>query len=304
MSLHLYETVAFEVFDRPGEGVFTQTQLETPPFEITILNSTRPLSKTIKLKSDGITLDKGQSHPLASGHAIRYPITGGMQELANVVNSLTQRQAIATGRLAPGLPDAIKIVNDNVAEPPLSYGKTRANVVHVPGEPGLALLDFDRNGMSPMAKDRLDALGGFEQAILHVVPGLAQTARLLRPSTSAGIRNIKTGEVYEAGGYHLYVLLADATDSEYFLKLVQQRAWLAGLGWMTLSKVGSISIKSIVDVATWGSERLCYEGRGSPKSHALAKSMKDRHSTLGSFPILTRMKSPRSLCFVRPSANG
>ena len=67
MSLHLYETVAFEVFYCPGEGVFTQTQLETPPFEITILNSTRPLSKTIKLKSDGITLDKGQSHPLASG---------------------------------------------------------------------------------------------------------------------------------------------------------------------------------------------------------------------------------------------
>jgi len=246
--------------DRPGAGEPRNTQLETQPFEITVLNSNRPLSKTIKLKDDGITLDKGQAHPLASGYAVRYRITGGMQEFADVVNSLTQRQAIATGQLAPGLPDAIKIVTDDRAEPPTSYGKTRANVVHLPGEPGLALLDFDRGGMPQEVKDRLDALGGFENAILHVVPELEHAARLLRPSTSAGIRNIKTGEVYEAGGYHLYVSLADATHSEWFLKLIQQHCWLHGLGWMTLSKVGSISIKSIVDVATWGSERLCYEG--------------------------------------------
>jgi hypothetical protein len=44
---------------------------ETPPFEITVLNSKRPLSKTIKLKMDGITLDKGRAHPMERGEALR-----------------------------------------------------------------------------------------------------------------------------------------------------------------------------------------------------------------------------------------
>ena len=265
MFTNIFGGALFDAADRPGTGTtkpsidLSKTSGSSPPFEITVFNSKRPLSKTIKLKDDGTTLEKGHAHPLASGYAIRYPITGGMQEFATVVNSLNQRQAIATGQLAPGLPDAIKIAAEGKLQPG-EYTRARANVVHLPGEPGLALLDFDRGGMPQEVKDRLDALGGFESAIMSVVPELAQTARLLRPSTSAGIRNIKTGEVYGAGGYHLYVLLADATDSEYFLKLVQQHCWLHGLGWMTLSKVGSISIKSIVDVATWGSERLCYEG--------------------------------------------
>ena len=157
-----------------------------------------------------------------------------------------------------------------------AYARARANIMHLPGEPGVALLDFDRGGMPQEVKDRLDALGGFESAIMSVVPELAQTARLLRPSTSAGIRNIKTGEVYGAGGYHLYVLLADATDSEWFLKLIQQRCWLAGLGWLTLSAAGSTLVKSIVDTSTWGSERLCYEaspilGKGLVKEPRVAQ---------------------------------
>jgi hypothetical protein len=143
MYKNLYETVAFEANMGLGAGNLRNSQLvETPPFEITVLNSTRPLSKTIKLKKDGVTLDKGRSHPMERGEALRCHVASGMQEFANVLDSLNERQAIAVGQLAPDLPDAIKIVTEDKAEPPASYGKTRENVVHVPGEPGLLLHDL------------------------------------------------------------------------------------------------------------------------------------------------------------------
>ena len=133
MFTNIFGGALFDAADRPGTGTtkpsidLSKTSGSSPPFEITVFNSKRPLSKTIKLKDDGATLEKGHAHPLASGYAIRYPITGGMQEFATVVNSLNQRQAIATGQLAPGLPDAIKIAAEGKLQPG-EYTRARANV--------------------------------------------------------------------------------------------------------------------------------------------------------------------------------
>jgi len=261
------------LFDRRGAGVtqpsvdLSKTSGTSPPFEITVFTSDKPLSKTIKL-DDNDGLVKSASHPIAHGYASRLRITGGMQQLADTLDHLTKNQAIATGRLCDDLPDKVEIATKKfLSKYPGAVGRLKANIVHVSGEPGSLLLDFDTKGMTPEVKNRLAALGGFAQAISYIVPAVENCARLLRPSTSANIRNIKTGKMYPGGGEHLYLMIKDIADSERALKALHDWCWYFDLGWSMVSTAGSVLERSIVDVSTWGSERLCYEavpvlGRG------------------------------------------
>ena len=45
-----------------------------------------------------------------------------------------------------------------------------------------------------------------------------------------------------------------------FLEALHDRCWLAGLGWIALSKVGSYRDMSIIDVSVGAPERLVFEG--------------------------------------------
>ena len=67
-----------------------------------------------------------------------------------------------------------------------------------------------------------------------------------------------TGEKRE-GGWHVFVLLADGTEAERFLKLLHARAWLAGLGWFLVGDAGQLLERTIVDTAVWKPERLVFE---------------------------------------------
>jgi hypothetical protein len=124
-----------------------------------------------------------------------------------------------------------------------------------------ALLDFDRKGMPDTLAERLKALGGYQAALACVLPMIAKTARVVRPSTSSALRNATTGERYRgSGGLHLYSLVEDGTDIPRFIKALFERLWLAGLGWITVSACGALLTRSIVDVAVASPERLVFEG--------------------------------------------
>jgi hypothetical protein len=64
-----------------------------------------------------------------------------------------------------------------------------------------------------------------------------------------------------SGGLHAYIIIMDGTDFERFLKTLQDRCWLAGLGWIWVSDSGQLLKRSIVDATVWGSERLVFEGQ-------------------------------------------
>ena len=75
------------------------------------------------------------------------------------------------------------------------------------------------------------------------------------------MRRIDTGEQFAgSGGLHVYPLIKDGTDFRRFLKSLNDRCWLAGLGWITLSSAGSYLDRSIIDITVAGPERLVFEG--------------------------------------------
>jgi hypothetical protein len=70
-----------------------------------------------------------------------------------------------------------------------------------------------------------------------------------------------TGErLAGSGGLHVLVAVQDGTDIRRFLQDLHARCWLAGLGWMMVSKSGSLLDRSIIDRMVYGPERLVFEG--------------------------------------------
>src|SRR5262249_10074020 len=61
-------------------------------------------------------------------------------------------------------------------------------------------------------------------------------------------------------GVHVYIEVKDGADIERFLRALHDRCWLAGFGWMMVSKSGALLERSIVDRTVGGPERPVFEG--------------------------------------------
>jgi hypothetical protein len=139
--------------------------------------------------------------------------------------------------------------------------RTAENIIFLPGKPALTLLDFDTKGMPPHVAEHIDEGGGFEAALLAVLPALASAARLVRASTSAGLYREDTGESLPgSNGMHALALIADGTDNPRFLGTLHERCWLAGFGWYTIGAAGQLLDRSIIDRVVASPERLVFEG--------------------------------------------
>ena len=233
--------------------------------EITVfVKNGGPLSKHIELL-DGKIANDSSSCRMAKGDARRVKIDlADMTSFADLINGFSPKEAYAIGRLKDGLPDCVRIVRDDKLDEakgdPTVIARTKDNIVFVDGEPGLVLQDIDLKGIPETTKSRIKETGVWA-ALCAVVPALASAARVVRPSTSHGLRNTETGETYAgSGGFHAVTAVADAADIPRFLSDFHDRLWLAGWGWGMASAAGSFLDRSLVDKACGSPERLIFEG--------------------------------------------
>jgi hypothetical protein len=122
---------------------------------------------------------------------------------------------------------------------------------------GWGLLDIDTKDLPPSVYANL-AGDDIVADIFRVVPEMEKTAHVIRPSSSAGI--IKPdGTVREATGTHVFFRLEYAPNLPQLLQVMHDRCWVAGLGYIKLSKAGYMLERSPVDLAVAGAERLIFE---------------------------------------------
>src|SRR5208283_1721337 len=70
-----------------------------------------------------------------------------------------------------------------------------------------------------------------------------------------------TGEALPgSSGQHVFILVADGTDAERFLRDLHARCWLCGFGWLMVGAGGQLLDRSIVDRMVGAPERLVFEG--------------------------------------------
>jgi hypothetical protein len=233
-------------------------------FELTLFaKSDGPLTKQIRLDDVGAVKSDASCCFMARGSARRLPLTD-VGALAETILSFQPQHAIALGGLRPDLPLEVEVTTKrklNGATRPDLIARTADNLLYIPGQPALALFDYDTKGMPPETADRIRALGGFEAALATVLPGLVRAARLMRASTSAGLYRTDTGErLPGSSGMHLFAAVRDGTDIVRFLQTLHARCWLAGFGWLMVGAGGQLLERSIIDRVVGQPERLVFEG--------------------------------------------
>ncbi|MBV9824100.1 MAG: hypothetical protein JO001_00210 [Alphaproteobacteria bacterium] len=234
-------------------------------FELTALTKNGgPLTKRISITENGALLSSGSHCVMTIGQAFRLPLAD-IGALAEVIDRLKPENAIALGRLRPGLQDRTLILTQfrlASADPAqTAIARTKEHFRYEPEQPALALLDFDQKGMPAEVAERINRLGGFEQAVASVLPSIGLVGRLTRASTSAGLYRTDTGMTFPgSGGLHCYLGIRDGGDLERFLNDLHCRLFTAGFGWLTVSKGGQLLERSIIDRVVGSPERLVFEG--------------------------------------------
>jgi len=225
------------------------------------------LTKTISLQSDGRLKSDGSACLMTRGHGQNVTLSGP-DELAALINGLESSVALSLGVIAMAKvdrqrDDTVNVVTArNLHEPRAGViARTAEYVIFEPREPGFMLLDVDFKGMPEATAAAIDANGGVWETICTACPGLHLAGRVERASTSAGISNTETGEKFPgSGGLHIYVTVADAADVPRALKMLFERLWLAGCGWIMVGAAGQLLERSLIDAAVGSPERLIFEG--------------------------------------------
>jgi hypothetical protein len=223
-----------------------------------------PLTKRISLNADGSLNSDPSACVMAAGAARRMKFDN-LTAFAQLIGHMAPEEAITLGVLKPDLPDDVQIT----AKRNLNAGASTANLIarstdfitYRPGEPALALIDIDTKGMPPHIRQRVDGTDGSGAALASVLPALQDAAKVVRSSTSTGLYRTDSGErLRGSDGRHVYVLATDGTDIPRFLRVLHDRCWLQGFGWMIVSRNGQLLERSLVDYKVGSPEHFAFEG--------------------------------------------
>jgi len=194
-----------------------------------------------------------------------------LEDFRDIIENLMPNQAIALGRLA----------RPHVQLPLTTKAKLRSgtiartkNFFKHPESAGYVLADIDTKDLPPSIVEKM-AGRPILDVVYEVLPELQATARLVRASSSAGIRH-PNGTERPATGYHIYLRVQNQSESEALLKLMHDRLWEAGYGYILAGKDGHLHERSLTDTAVYGPERLIFEAAPHTRSPLTRQPIADQ----------------------------
>jgi hypothetical protein len=219
--------------------------------QISLFTGRRPLGKAFSLNHDG---DLGKT-PLANSIAtVRTVDVATAAALATLLKDCTAYQALALGTCSVGHGKVVTSVN--LVPVRDATARTKDNF-RFSDAPGWALLDVDAK--EPSVIEKITRLGGVWPVLSAVYPPLAQAARARRASQSACV-GVVGDDPPATLSEHIYILLRRGSDAVALVERLHQRLWLAGIGWVNVSKAGQLLERSLIDRAVASPERLIFEG--------------------------------------------
>lgn len=240
----------------PGRHATTAGLL---PVEFTVYKSTSgPLSKSFAIVGD--RLEKQAAAEMTHGNARRvrcdFSVFGE--------HLLSADQGTAFGYGLPEYDTAHVVVErDPKAGQTIVIGETTRHYIArtrqfltFASRPGVWMLDHDPHP-NGVAVESPTALLGILEAI---APPVAESAAVWRGSLSA--RVVRVGADPEPSeGKRIYMAVLDASDIPRAGGVLFKRLWLAGYGFIAMSRSGSFLVRSIIDSVVFQPERLDFVGR-------------------------------------------
>lgn len=189
---------------------------------------------------------------LVSGYASVCKVSS-LSEFEKLLTSLGPDQALIYGR-----PEADQIAL-TTQEDWEHRGKPRDVIPRTnetfswPEGPGILMMDYDPSddGTEPLSPQKLI------DAIKSAAPGMSSVEMLTWPSASSWIKNVETSEWAQGqSGQRLYFMVEDARDIPRAGRVLCERLWLAGYGYMKVSSAGSLLPRTLMDAMVWQPSRL------------------------------------------------
>lgn len=192
-----------------------------------------------------------------------------LQDLQKLIQSLDTDQAIGHGFIPGAVVDEeIRIVSASRME---DLGGARGEIHRKGGDlyacrtkqffkyregQALILLDYDPDPGAP-TEQRISTPEQLINHLAEVHPIFKSVGYLRTYSTSSSIHDKITGErLIPPEGMHIYMVVEQGRDIERFAEALQNRLWLAKLGWIKVSKGGALLRRTIIDAAVFSPERL------------------------------------------------
>ena len=205
------------------------------------------LTKKISLSGEKVVKDATQCY-LSTGQVDTCHLT--LDELPAFLRGLKSNQAIANGICQEEKSWIVAAKKFNGQ--PNTITRSLENF-SFPAGPGGGLLDIDLpDGQSLTVQEIIGMVAG-------IFPPFAKAGMVLSPSTSSCIYRGDQQLRGEGSGRHLYFVAKDARDLPRFGRVLFKRAWLAGHGFIFVSKSGAQLERTFFDAAVFSPERLIFE---------------------------------------------
>lgn len=234
------------------------------PMVTVFTSSETDLNKTLFLKNS--VLDKRSNSDFYNGLAQAESLLT-LKALGELILNLESNQAIGLG---------LPTINGDVVTQELKVttreklsSKNKANTVartkdfftFPRKQPAFMLFDIDkRNDRAGLTKEEV------LQQLHEIDPKLKTCGHLIVPSSSSFIYSREGNEIVGAAGWHVYVMVDDASLIPDYGKWFEVQAWLKGYGYILISQSGSQLPRNLVDSAVFSPERLVFESAPTLKS--------------------------------------
>jgi len=202
--------------------------------KLTIITSLYPkeMSKVYAL-SEGQLIKRSTSANLSSGTYEARDIAS-TSDMATLLQGLNTNQVLTFG--VPRYDEGILTTKDKIKDssPPSLIARSNDYITFSPG-PAWLFLDYDPKGAS-----RYNAMQLVE-LLRSTFPGIFRAGAVAYPSASSHICRTDTGEdLTGERGVHIYIPVSHGIDIPRTSQAIQDKLWEAGLGFIEISKSGSL----------------------------------------------------------------
>lgn len=232
----------------------------TSPISVSVVtNDQGLLTKRISLENAVLTKDASACY-LNKGTVERVTLTDEpLTALSNLLAHIDTNQALIHGCFKgehEKMPILSRALYDALPDAEKHNAITRTKhdgAFYYPDGPGTFFFDYDycKYGGDPLDREK------YWKAMCSVWPALKNAGYLWRPSTSACILNQDTKKlVSDSSNQRLYLVAKNASDLPRFSNVLFKRLWLAGYGYIFITKDGKMLPPTIFDTAVFSPERL------------------------------------------------
>lgn len=185
-------------------------------------------------------------------------IDSDLKTFGESLAAMTSFEACSFGLPLPKFGDgSIQVTtNKRRAQFPDAMVRDTKDMTFRKGAPGIFFVDYDPSpyGPKPLSPKQ------FLKILFAADPQLALCEYVVRGSVSAGVR-VRGSKVTAGASFHIYFSITDMSAIPDYGKLLYNRLWLAGHGFMALSSVGSMMERTLVDSCVWQPNRLDFTGQ-------------------------------------------